>query len=127
MTLEKEIQLGKTVSLVGLDFSFGYIKLLPEFGYELSDIDKFFNGEGDALDFLCAVLMATNKNYHELNEEGAPVLSNKSRASVALLEFDTATIGEYLVRSMESFVSKLETKGNAQDDKKKSKIRPSLK
>ena len=127
MTLEKEIQLGKTVSLVGLDFSFGYIKLLPEFGYELSDIDKFLNGEGDALDFLCAVLMATNKNYHELNEEGAPVLSNKSRASVALLEFDTTTIGEYLVRSMESFVSKLEPKGNAQDDKKKSKIRPSLK
>ena len=127
MTLEKEIQLGKTISLVGLDFSFGYIKLLPEFGYELSDIDKFLNGEGDALDFLCAVLMATNKNYHELNEEGAPVLSNKSRASVALLEFDTATIGEYLVRSMESFVSKLEPKGNAQDDKKKSKVRPSLK
>lgn len=127
MTLEKEIQLGKTISLVGLDFSFGYIKLLPEFGYELSDIDKFLNGEGDALDFLCAVLMATNKNYHELNEEGAPVLSNKSRASVALLEFDTATIGEYLVRSMESFVSKLETKGNTQDDKKKSKVRPSLK
>lgn len=127
MTLEKEIQLGKTVSLVGLDFSFGYIKLLPEFGYELSDIDKFLNGEGDALDFLCAVLMATNKNYHELNEEGAPILSNKSRASVALLEFDTATIGEYLVRSMESFVSKLEAKGNTQDDKKKSKVRPSLK
>lgn len=127
MTLEKEIQLGKTVSLVGLDFSFGYIKLLPEFGYELSDIDKFFKGEGDAFDFLCAVLMATNKNYHELNEEGAPVLSNKSRASVALLEFDTTTIGEYLVRSMESFVSKLEPKGNTQDDKKKSKIRPSLK
>lgn len=133
MTLEKQIQLGKNLVLVGLDFSFGYIKLLPEFGYELSDIDRFFGADKtdedsklDAFGFLCAVLKATNKNFHELNDEGEPIITNDSKAAVALLEFDAEVIGQYMVKSMESFAGKLNKDKPTDDVKKKSKIKPSL-
>lgn len=104
MAVEKEIEIGRNLVNVGLDFDFGFLLLGKRFGFDLEDFNKLSGGVSamELASFLGKIVQAAHVYFCEQCDEPI-VLNNQAKVNKFISTIGIEQISIWVQESMESF------------------------